>query len=79
MRAEGQPSLPSQTGALSGGLDAIRDVMGWNTVWDPVNARPYTSISRNWNEAKFGGFGVWLDDQLYAALLAGLFDPELAR
>ena len=79
LRAEGQPSLSSQTGALAGGLDAIRDVMGWNTVWDAVNARPYTSISRNWNEAKFGGFGVWLDDQLYAALLTGLFDPEVAR
>ena len=79
LRNDGRPALPSQTGALAGGLDAIRDVMGWNTVWDAVNARPYTSISRNWNEAKFGGFGVWLDDQLYAALLTGLFDPDVAR
>ena len=72
-------SLPGQTGAFAGGLDAIRDVTGWNMVWDPVNARPYTSISRNWNGAKFGGFGVWLNDQLYAGLLGGILDPEIER
>jgi putative isomerase len=78
-----RPAPPSdtslQTGSFAGALDAIRDVVGWNTVWDEVNRRPYTSISRNWNLAKFGGFGVWLNDQQYAALLAGLFDKELSR
>jgi putative isomerase len=28
---------------------------------------------------KFGGFGVWLDDLFYHALMSGLFDPALAR
>ena len=70
---------PAHTGRHAGALDALRDVMGWNTVWDPVNARPYTSISRNWNQRKFGGFGVWLDDQLYAALMTGMLDPEVGR
>ncbi|WP_051248149.1 MGH1-like glycoside hydrolase domain-containing protein [Inquilinus limosus] len=73
------PSLPSQTGAQAGALDALRDVMAWNTVWDEVNRRPYTSISRNWNLSKFGGFGVWLNDQLYNALLTGYLDQEMAR
>ncbi len=73
------PDIQLQTGAFAGALDAVRDVVGWNTVWDDVNRRSYTSISRNWNLAKFGGFGVWLTDQQYAALLAGLFDKELAR
>ena len=73
------PAAPAQSGRHAGALDAVRDVMGWNTVWDGVNARPYTSISRNWNQAKFGGFGVWLDDQLYAALLSGLLAPEVGR
>ena len=77
--AERPPAPPAQTGRHAGALDALRDVMGWNTLWDGVNARPYTSISRNWNQAKFGGFGVWLDDQLYAALMTGLLDPEVAR
>ena len=60
-------------------LDAVRDVVAWNTVWDPVNRRPYTSLSRNWVSQKFGGFGVWLDDVFYHALMAGMFDPDLAR
>ena len=73
------PELPMQSGHFAGALDAVRDVVAWNTVWDAANARPYTSISRNWNEAKFGGFGVWLNDQLYAALLGGVLDPQLGR
>ena len=73
------PALPGQTGAQAGALDALRDVMAWNTVWDEVNHRPYTSISRNWNLSKFGGFGVWLNDQLYNALLTGYLDQEMAR
>lgn len=71
--------LPRQDGAFSGALDAVRDVIGWNTVWDPVNRRPYTSLSRNWVAQKFGGFGVWLDDVLYHGLLGGFFDLGVAR
>jgi putative isomerase len=72
-------AFPTQTGDAAGALDAVRDVIGWNTVWDPVNGRPYTALSRHWNAQKFGGFGVWLDDVLYHALMAGLFDGDLAR
>jgi len=67
------------SGAFDGALDAVRDVMGWNGVYDPVNRRPYTCISRNWNQRKFGGFGVWLDDQFYHALATGLLDTAIAR
>ncbi|MCW6509959.1 MGH1-like glycoside hydrolase domain-containing protein [Lichenifustis flavocetrariae] len=76
---EPPPTPPAQEGPFAGALDAVRDVMAWNTVWDEINARPYTSISRNWNQAKFGGFGVWLNDQLFAALMTSLFDAEVAR
>jgi putative isomerase len=73
------PSLESQTGKYAGSLDAVRDVMAWNTVWDEVNDRPYTSISRNWNLAKFGGYGVWLNDQLFHTLMTSALDPGVAR
>lgn len=73
------PVMPEQTGSYHGALDAVRDVMAWLSIWDEVNARPATCISRNWNLTKFGGFGVWLNDQLYATLMASLFDAELAR
>ena len=72
--------VPGIHGGLhAGALDAVRDVIGWNTLWDSVNRRPYTSLSRNWVSQKFGGFGVWLDDIFYHALMAGLFDAEVAR
>lgn len=63
-------------GAAAGALDAIRDITGWNTVWDGENARPYTKVTRIWN---LGRFAVWYNDQCYAALLAGVLDPDLAR
>ncbi|WP_299619046.1 amylo-alpha-1,6-glucosidase [Pelagibius sp.] len=60
-------------------LQAIHDVMAWNHAFDSVNRRPYTLLTRNWNSRKFGGFGVWLNDVLYNALLWSLFDPVKAR
>lgn len=70
------PAAPLHTGRNEGALDAVRDVIGWNTLYDRINARPYAAISRIWN---LGGFAVWFNDQTFAALMAGLFDPSLAR
>lgn len=72
------PAPDLQTGRGAGALDAVRDVIGWNGVWDPVNRRPYTLLSRHWVAQKFGGFGVWLDDVVYHGLMAGLFDDRVA-
>jgi putative isomerase len=74
-----KPPTAIQTGPHAGSAEAIRDVIAWNTVWDAVNRRPYTSLSRNWVSQKFGGFGVWLNDVLYHGLMAGLFDTSVAR
>ncbi len=69
--------VPSaHSGTYEGSLDAIRDVVAWNTIWDETNARPYTAVTRIWN---LGKFAVWYNDQLFAALLAGVFDADLAR
>lgn len=70
----GTPALHS--GAGEGALDAVRDITGWNTVWDGANHRAYTKVTRIWN---LGEFAVWYNDQCYAALLAGAFDADLAR
>ncbi|MDY0885063.1 trehalase family glycosidase [Dongia soli] len=73
-------ALPAlQTGRTPGALEAIRDLVAWNTVWDQINRRPYTSLSRTWVAQKFGGFGVWLTDIFYHALLSGCFDTDLVR
>lgn len=61
-------------------LAAVRDVVGWNTVWDAANGRPYTALTRNWLGEKFGGYGIWLNDVAYGALLAAVTgDPLVAR
>ncbi|CAM5769594.1 hypothetical protein LMIY3S_02890 [Labrys miyagiensis] len=73
------PVAPTHEDGPAVALDALRDVVAWNTVWDGINRRSYTGISRNWDLGKFGGFGVWLNDQFYAALLAGELDAGLAR
>ncbi|WP_439619019.1 MGH1-like glycoside hydrolase domain-containing protein [Shinella sp.] len=67
---------PAHLSAYEGALDAVRDVVAWNTVWDETNARPYTAVTRIWN---LGKFAVWYNDQTFAALLAGVFDADLAR
>ncbi len=74
-----QSTAPAVPAPAAQALSAIRDVLGWNTVFDCINRRPYVSISRNWNQEKFGGFGVWLNDQQYAAYLIGMLDDELGR
>ena len=77
--AAARPSLPKlQTGQGDRGLDAVRDVVGWNSVWDGINKWPYTSLSRAWVAQKFGGFGLWLDDIFYHAWMAALFDRDIA-
>ncbi|TPW25824.1 MGH1-like glycoside hydrolase domain-containing protein [Pararhizobium mangrovi] len=76
LEAMAAPLAPAHEGASSGALDAMRDVVGWNTVWDTANHRPYTRVTRIWN---LGDFAVWYNDQTYAALLSGAFDTNLAR
>jgi putative isomerase len=59
---------------------AVRDVIAWNTIWDPQNHRPTIVLTRNWLSKKFSGWGVWLDDMMCHALLAALVgDYENAR
>ena len=59
---------------------AIRDVVGWNTVWDTVNGRPYTVATRSWAADRFGGWFVWQSDAFFHAILAAACgDHELAR
>ncbi len=79
-----KPSKPSELGELGepgetqSALEALHDVVSWNHVYDFVNERPYTALSRFWNSRKFGGFGVWLDDVLYNAWLWSHFESGRA-
>ncbi|WMS43563.1 trehalase family glycosidase [Acuticoccus sp. MNP-M23] len=81
-----RPPLPAVALPLAGAsteangpLDAVHDVMAWNHVWDSVNDRPYTVLTRYWNTRKFGGFGVWLNDIVFNAMMWSPFDLARAR
>jgi putative isomerase len=52
--------------------NAVRDIIAWNTLWDTANHRVTTVLTRNWLTGKFSGWGVWLNDMFFHALLAGL-------
>jgi putative isomerase len=70
---------PRQAPSRGAALDAMADIMGWNTIWDSINHRPYITCSRNWDLKKFGGFGFWLNDTAINAFIVSLFDPDQAR
>jgi putative isomerase len=58
---------------------AVRDVLGWNTIWDPASRQVYTAATRAWIARKFGGFGVWqIDGFLHSILAAHLGAGRLA-
>jgi putative isomerase len=62
------------------GRAAVRDVVGWNTVWDGINDRPYTVATRAWAAEKFGGWFVWQSDAFFHALMAAVAgDHPVAR
>lgn len=79
---DGPATLDRAARSASTGDDptrAIRDVMAWNTVWDTANHRPYTCLTRGWVD-HLGGWGIWLTDVLYNALLnARVGDWPMAR
>jgi putative isomerase len=74
------PAPPGDArGAEPAAGSAIRDVLGWNTVWDPAGRQAYTASTRAWIARKFGGFGVWqIDGFLHAVLAAHIGAGRLA-
>ncbi|KQT54279.1 glycoside hydrolase family 37 [Aureimonas sp. Leaf454] len=70
---EADPAL--QAGRHAGALDAVRDVLGWNTLFDRHHRRPTTAASRIWGL----GDAVWFNDQCFAALMAGVLDTAAGR
>lgn len=75
---DGAGRVPAAGGDGGNGA-AIRDVLGWNSVWDPAGQRVYTASTRAWIARKFGGFGVWqIDGFLHAVLAAHVGAGRLA-
>lgn len=64
--------------------ESIYKVMTWNTVYDPVNDRIITPVTRLWclsdhaEFAVFGSYVLFCWDTFFNGLLASVFDKELA-
>lgn len=73
-------ALPKQEGVYPDAIEAVRDVMAWNSVEDKINDRVFTSLTRYWIDKKFGGWFMWQDDIFYHALLNAMSgDFSMAR
>jgi hypothetical protein len=56
---------------------AIQSCMAWNTIYDPVNRRPISTVNRIWN-IKRGGYGIFCWDNFFGALICGLDNKNVA-
>ena len=57
---------------------AIQTCIAWNTVFDPINKRVITPISRDWSTDMFGGYALFGWDTFFASMLASVGSRELA-
>ena len=56
---------------------AIRSVLGWNTVCDPVKNRICVPVTRNWNRGKTINLFCW--DTFFGAWMLAADDPTYAK
>ena len=85
MIEEGRARWLSETisaeGELGEGLAALRRSLLWNMVYDSVNGRVVTPVSRNWCKrgGRFGDYVLFEWDTFFAAMQYGLIDKVLTR
>jgi hypothetical protein len=53
--------------------DAMRNLLGWNIIYDPLNNRTITPVSRLWNE-NWGGFVLFDWDTYFTAAMFAMDD-----
>ncbi|MGC8747172.1 MAG: MGH1-like glycoside hydrolase domain-containing protein, partial [Candidatus Saccharicenans sp.] len=64
------PEAPEQ-------YNAMHTVLAWNTIYDPINNRVITPVSRNWS-ATSGGWVLFDWDTYFAAYMLSLDNKDLA-
>jgi putative isomerase len=69
--------LERQRPAAGGAAAAIESVMGWDTLYDPSQARVISPVSRLWSTG-WGGYVLFDWDTFFAASLAAVGDRDLA-
>lgn len=64
-------------GKLAEAHNAMRNLLGWNIIYDPFNNRAITPVSRVWNE-NWGGYVLFEWDTYFTAAMFGLDNKFLA-
>lgn len=59
-------------------VNIIQNAIGWNTIYDPLNQRVITPVSRYWNESFGGPYVLFNWDTFFGAYMSALFNKELA-
>lgn len=63
--------------SLASAYQAISTCMAWNTIYDPINKRVISTVSRPWNVER-GGYSFFGWDNFFLAWLAALDNKNLA-
>lgn len=66
-------------GKLSELYDAIQTCTAWDTIYEPIEGRVITPVSRVWNSGARGGYVLFDWDTFFAGVLASLDNPDLAH
>lgn len=56
---------------------AIQGSMAWNTIWEPTQARPISTVNRIWNVER-GGYVIFCWDNFFGALLSAVDNKPMA-
>lgn len=66
-----------RAGASAAMMDAIETTIGWDTTYEPEEARVVTPVSRGWSNG-WGGYVLFDWDTFFAATLAAVGSRDLA-
>ncbi|MCD8106621.1 MAG: hypothetical protein LUE20_01485 [Oscillospiraceae bacterium] len=75
-RAKGEENKASYR-AHSEAYNAMQTCLAWDTIFDPEEGTPITTVSRNWNSG-WGGYVLFCWDTYFASLMQSLDNKELA-
>lgn len=64
-------------GSLEECYNAMQTCQAWDTIYNPQEEAPITTVSRIWNQ-NFGGYVLFCWDNYFGALMQSLDDKELA-
>ncbi len=59
-------------------FDALQSSLAWDTIYEPLNDRVITTVSRLWNMEFWGGYSLYCWDTFFAAFMLSIDQKDLA-